>query len=82
LVNDAAIANFIGNSRDEGQNVHLPIAAVEVNETLSAAALRDLRYFDRARMWSYSQLSGAQRERMTATRTPAADDDTVYGDRA
>ena len=70
LVNDAAIANFIGNSRDEGQNVHLPIAAVEINETLSAAALRDLRYFDRARMWSYSLLPEALRERMTANRIP------------
>lgn len=68
LVNDAAIANFIGNSRDEGQNVHLPIATVEINETLSAAALRDLRYFDTARMWSYSLLPEALRERMTTNR--------------
>jgi hypothetical protein len=66
LVNDAAIATFIEKSRDEGQNVHLPIAAVDINETLSAAALKDLRYFDRARMWSYSLLPEALRERMTA----------------
>ena len=77
LSNDAAVADFIKNSRDEGQNVHLPIAAFEVNRTLSAAALRDLRYFDRARLWAYTQLPEELRRRLYPTKSTLADDGTV-----
>ena len=77
LSNDAAIADFIRNSRDDGRNVHRPVAAIEVNETLSAAALRELRYFDRARSWSYSLLPEELRQRLTATKSARAHDEAL-----
>lgn len=59
LTADAAIAAFIKDSCDAGENVHAPIAPVEVTGALSAAALRDLGYFDRARFWGHVQFPQA-----------------------
>jgi hypothetical protein len=68
LTPDPAIAALIRDSGDEGQNVHLPIAPVEVSGMLSAAGLSKLRYFDRAKLWSRDLLPEAVRHRTADTR--------------
>jgi len=71
LTTDATIAAFIRDSRDTGQNIHLPIAPVEVTGTLSAAVLRELRYFDKARLWSRDLLPEAVRRQLAERRNSA-----------
>jgi hypothetical protein len=69
LGNDAAIAAFIKDSSDDGQNIHRAIAPIEIAAPLSAAALRDLRYFDRARLWSRALLPEVVRLRLAEVKT-------------
>lgn len=61
---DAAISSLIRDSRDDGRNVHGPIAPVEITGALSTAGLRDLHYFDRVRLWSGDLLQEAVRARL------------------
>jgi hypothetical protein len=71
LTTDPNIAAFIKDSRDAGQNIHPTIAPVEVTGTLSAAVLRDLRYFDKARLSSGGLLPEAVRRRLAETKSSA-----------
>jgi hypothetical protein len=63
---DPTLAGDIRDSSDEGQNVHLPIAAVSVVDTLSAAALAHLDYFDKARSWGRCRWPDDIRQRFSS----------------